>query len=294
MRLLTLKTVLVATDLNESDSAALRTGQMVAQAAGAELHVVHALHSGEAGEMLSKVYETMRSAKLDINEAKTHVVEGDASHAVNLVSDQIEADVIVLGPHRQRHPGATGLGSTALAVVTNASVPCMVVPRPLRLPLERVIVAVDASDTARGALAIAATWTSALRARESAGSPATAQTALTALHVRSSARDANGNSLGSPELDKQLERVHQEASSWGGISIESAVTVNPVPEVGIAEYAIDHRADLIVLGTRGLGTEPIGRLGSVSAAVMQRLEIPTLLVPPAVWTVYQTYDTNSL
>jgi nucleotide-binding universal stress UspA family protein len=44
MRLLTLKTVLIATDLDETASAALRTGEMVAEAAGAALHVVHVVH----------------------------------------------------------------------------------------------------------------------------------------------------------------------------------------------------------------------------------------------------------
>jgi nucleotide-binding universal stress UspA family protein len=40
---------------------------------------------------------------------------------------------------------------------------------------------------------------------------------------------------------------------------------------------------LVVMGTRGLGLDPVGRLGSVTASAIQALAVPTLLVPPAVW-----------
>jgi nucleotide-binding universal stress UspA family protein len=32
-----------------------------------------------------------------------------------------------------------------------------------------------------------------------------------------------------------------------------------------------------------LGTERIGRVGSVAAAVLKQLDVPVLLVPPALW-----------
>src|SRR5215813_10034592 len=41
MRLLTLKTVLVATDLDDSSLVALATGKELAESAGAKLHVIH-------------------------------------------------------------------------------------------------------------------------------------------------------------------------------------------------------------------------------------------------------------
>jgi universal stress protein E len=281
MRLLRLKTVLIAIDLDETSSAALRTAEIVAEAAGAALHVVHVTHSREESETLTELHTTLRKTGLAIDEAATHVVAGDPAHAINLVADRIGADVIVLGPHRRRD--AIELGSTALAVVTNAAVPCLVARSLLHLPLQRIVVAVDLSDTARGALVIALSWASALRARHPVTEPATT---LTALHVRTSAGLAGAESVRSSELDEQLNRVRQEAGGWAGIAIESATTSNTVPAVGIATYVSDHRADLVVLGTRGLGLDATGRLGSVSAAVMQRLDVPALLVPPAMWTVH--------
>jgi len=279
MRLLRLKTVLIAIDLDETGSGALRTAEMVAEAAGAALHVVHVSDSRDEGGTVTELHATLRRTGLAIDEAATHVVAGDPAQAINLLADRIGADVIVLGPHRRRD--ATGLGSTALAVVTNAPVPCLVARTLLRLPLQRMVVAVDLSDTARGALVIALSWASALRARHSAAQPATS---LTALHVRTSAPSTGADS--SSELDEQLDRVRQEAGVWAGIAIESAAAVNAAPAAGIVAYATEHGADLVVLGTRGLGLDAIGRLGSVSAAVMQRLDVPALLVPPAMWAAY--------
>ncbi len=283
MRLLRLKTVLTATDLDETASAPLRTAEAVAEAAGATLHVVHVARSNDESERTAKLHDMLRRTGLAIDGAATHVVTGDPAHAINLLADRIGADVIVFGPHRRRD--ATGLGSMALAVVTNAAVPCLVVEKLLRLPLRRMIVAVDRSDTARGALVIGLAWASALRGRHSAQEVTT----LTALHVRASEPSSDAGSGQSHELAEQVKRLRQDAGDWAGISIESADGVNAAPAMGIATYATEHHADLVVLGTRGLGLDAIGRLGSVSAAVMEQVDVPVLLVPPAVWTSYARF-----
>ena len=54
----------------------------------------------------------------------------------------------------------------------------------------------------------------------------------------------------------------------------------------IAGRARDSAADLVVLGTRGLGLTETSGLGSVSAAIVASLSLPILLVPPAVWRVH--------
>ena len=54
----------------------------------------------------------------------------------------------------------------------------------------------------------------------------------------------------------------------------------------IVEEAKSSEADLVVLGTRGLGLDRAQRIGSVSASVSRTTELPLLLVPPAVWQEY--------
>jgi nucleotide-binding universal stress UspA family protein len=85
-------------------------------------------------------------------------------------------------------------------------------------------------------------------------------------------------------LTEELDRVRQEAGEWAGVAIDGVTTESSDVAGAIAERARDERADLIVLGTRGLGLNAEGRLGSVSAEVSRRADAPILLVPPAVWS----------
>ena len=277
MRLLTLKTVLVAMDLDDASLVALSTGKQLAEAAGAKLHV---LHVSDAADAAAQLQSALERAKLQPGEASVHVVGGDPGRVISTMGDQIGADVIVLGPRRkQEHRRA--FGSTALAAVTNATAPCLVMAQRLRLPLKCVIVALDLSDTSRGALVTGLAWASALRKQ---GGDADA-TKLIGLYVQSTQRDESSSAR---KLDGELKRIHRDAGEWASVTIEEATAINPSAAAGIAEYANANRADLVVLGTRGLGLDGTKRLGSVSAAVTLQLELPTLLVPLAVWAAHSS------
>ena len=52
---------------------------------------------------------------------------------------------------------------------------------------------------------------------------------------------------------------------------------------GIVHSVSDSAPDLIVMGTRGLGLDAVGRLGSIAASVIKAVDVPVLLIPPAVW-----------
>src|SRR5690606_15872693 len=78
----------------------------------------------------------------------------------------VEADLIVIGPHRRRAVGDAFLGSTADRVIRSAGAPCLVVRGPLSLPLRRVVVPIDLSEPAQRALDAALRWSDALRPHE--------------------------------------------------------------------------------------------------------------------------------
>jgi nucleotide-binding universal stress UspA family protein len=275
MRLLTLKTVLVATDLNDTSVAALQSARTLADAAAASLHVVHVPTSATKGE----VQTTLRRAGLNAGEVDVHVVPGAPADAIGALAGRIDADVIVLGPHRERNENGTGraLGSTAVALQRNALAPCMIAARPLRLPLRRVLVAVALSDAARGALIVALSWASALRARATSNDT----TSLTALSVQSP--DPADPTAQERALDEEVRLIRKDAGAWAGIAIESVTVKNRDVAAGIISYVKEQVADLLVLGTRGLPPADAARLGSVSAAVTQQVDVPALLVPPAMW-----------
>ena len=292
MKLLHLKVVLAAIDADASSLDTLRAARELASAAGAKLRVVHATGadggSDEASPTASGDADTVRRLfeRFDgqQSESSLSIVAGEPTHVIRSFADKIRADVIVLGQHRKRATENPGIGSTALGVVTNSWAPCLVLSRPMRLPLEHVVVPVDLSNTSRGALVVALSWASALRRTEKGSGAAKTETAaLTALFVDAAKRE------GSPRaLDEELERVRRDAGTWAGVSVRGVVVANREVPQAIAEYVGANRSDLLVLGTRGLGSGAIGRLGSVALGVLQRIDQPILLVPPAVWESYSS------
>jgi nucleotide-binding universal stress UspA family protein len=288
MRLLTLKTVLVATDLDDTTSIPpLQSAHALAQGAGAKLHVVHASTSTNVERA---VHAAMERAGLKTSDGTVHVVSGgagDAAATIALLASHIGADVIVVGPHRQRSDtkSAPTIGNTALMLVRRVSMPCMIVTQPLRLPLGRVIVAVDLSDTARGALLVALSWASALRMQDHT---ANTSTTLTALLIEEPAQSAAHARSCTRALEDELNHLRSKAGEWAGVTIEGAFVTSDNVAAAIVSYFNEHRADLVVLGTRGLGLNAEDRLGSVPTVATEQISAPALLVPPAVWSSLST------
>ncbi len=280
MRLIPLRTVLVATDLDQPAIAALVTGQRFAQSAGARLHVVHVAEPARKGtkgdDALPALTEAVRAAGVDVDPSCLHVLCGDAPDVINALATRLSADVVVLGPHRRRTAGdAASRVSTAHAVASRAAIPCLMVAQPLRLPLRHVLVPSDLSATARGALIVALSWASALRGSD---------TSLTALHVQpASSAAARGDGA---SIDAELAVARQHGGGWAGVSMNGRTVRSDDAAHTIVEEAMAHEADLVVLGTRGLGLDRAERIGSVSASVSGNTELPLLLVPPAVWQAY--------
>lgn len=288
MRLLQLRVVVAALDLDDASVAIVEAARELAAAAGAKLHIVHASASTKATHVPSEEERALRQlverSGAKPSEMTLHVVAGDAVHVVRSLADKLRADVIVLGRHRERRAPELDMGSTALGVVTNSWAPCLVISRPLRLPLERILVPVDLSETSRGALVVGLSWASALRgASVTHGSAAAESVKLTALLV-----DRGGRAGSTPRdqlqaLDDALNVLRHDAGSWAGVTINGTVTANSNAPDGIADYAREQRSDLIVMGTRGRGLDAMPRLGSTSQEVTRRVDAPILLVPPAVW-----------
>src|SRR4029079_1040597 len=141
------------------------------------------------------------------------------------------------------------------AIVTASWAPCLVVAETLRLPVRHVLVPLDLSDTARGALLVALSWASALRSQENSA----AGVRLTVLYADQSSGGRRSSAVDQLEMD--LTRARAAAGTWAGGAIEGPEVVSGDAATAIASYAKEHRVDLIVLGTRGLGLDAVGRLG---------------------------------
>jgi universal stress protein E len=285
MRMLRLKTILAATDLSESSDAALESAARLATAAGATLHVVFVPPSSEQPRSgtdrttaEAELPRVLKRAGATVGQSHIHIVPGDPKTTIGPLASALGADVIVLGRHAaaSTRDDDRPVGGTAHAVIISATVPCLVISRPLTFPLGRVVVGVDESETSRGALIVAISWASALRSR------APKATSLTAVHVHL----ANEVSSVRTTLDEDLAALRRVGGDWAGVSVSARTLEAENPVTAIADFANELKPDLVVLGTRALGrpTHPV--LGSVAAAVTKRLALPVLLVPPAIWREY--------
>jgi nucleotide-binding universal stress UspA family protein len=277
MRLLTLNTVLVAVADDDASRAGVRAAAALAKSAGAALHAVHVTDDSAVTP------ETVTKSALDGVDARLHIVPGSVGNSIRALADRLQADVIVLGPHRgDAHAGRDGaLGATALAVVTNASAPCLIVSHSIELPLHKLLAPVDLSDTSKGALLVALSWASALRPQRE-----NARTTLTALYVGPDDKSVAADAYRVRALEQQVAELRDAAGRWAGVDIEYATAVGTDAPAAIAQYAAEHDAGLVVLGTRGLGLDPIGRVGSVAGDTIRRVRQPVLLVPPAMWLAH--------
>jgi len=297
MHLLSLRTVLVATDLHAGSAPALETGSRLASAAGASLHVGHVVNEAandvdesrimSASDLGSAVNVLLARGGHGTLDAQFHVLSrATAATAILSLANRIAADVVVLGPHRERQARAGNrvLGSTALELVIESGVPCLVTKKLLRIPVGQIVVLTDLSQTARGALLVALSWASALRSRGDEVDNG-AETLLTLLHVRTSAARTAVTSTAAL-LESELERIRESAGRWAAVAIDSELVQAENVARAIAQFAEERRADLVVAGTRGLASDSVERLGSVSSELLRVLTVPLLFVPPAVWAAH--------
>jgi nucleotide-binding universal stress UspA family protein len=272
MRLLTLKSVLVATDLDESSPSTLRTAVRLAALAGAKLHLVHVADRpvpGDEGRLRELFHGTAPDAPRPESAQVVHGVP--AQRAIVDRAARVDADVVILGPHRRGGTGQAGeLGSTAASVVRTAACPCLVTATELRLPLERVIAAIDLSEAGGGVLSVALSWASALRPREG-------KARLMALHVTA----APGEDTVQRVRD-EVQRARTRAGGAAFVEIDERLGPGSAPAEEILRHAASDSADLLVVGTRG-AEQGASSLGSVSAAVARATPCPLLLVPPGTW-----------
>lgn len=271
MWLLTLKSVLLATDLGEASIPALRTALELSRLAGASLHVVHVAEAaieGEAGQQMLRDHVALAASGAR-ELASAQVLYGSPVASIVERAMEVDADAIILGRHRPGRLPEGEMGSTAAGVVRSAPCPCLVAAVELTLPLERVLVPIDLSEAAAGTLAVALSWASALR-------PPRSTAELIALHV--------APSLPAPVeaevIRGEIERARTSAGGAARVELRERIVAGGDAAAEILRQAAELDPAMIVLGSRD---EEDARDGGASARVVRGTHYPVLLVPPVTW-----------
>jgi len=132
------------------------------------------------------------------------------------------------------------------------------------MPFRRIVVAIDGSEPAERALALAAEL-----ARTSGGATLTLVTATSGLEMVLDA-EQQGAERG---LAERAERLRGQ-----GLRVETTVRVGSAPDL-VTEVAEATAADLVVAGSTGKGAVQRVLLGSVTTRLLHMLRRPLLVVP---------------
>lgn len=300
MRTTEIRSILAATDLTVASDEVLRAAGALALATGAALHVVHAFdlelspypgmdvgpatfpgRIAEAGSRLA--LQLSRTLPAGLAEGTREVVIYVAHRAILDRAEDVGADLVVIGPHRGGPGSGRLLGTTADRVIRAARCPCLVVRGRLSLPLRRVLVPLDLSEPARGALETAFGWIDELGTRGADLDLAAAE--LDVVHVVPSLF-ASGDlpvhraTIG-PRLHAELERSIPDHSP--AISVREELLWGDGPAEEVLRYAERERCDLVVMATHGHGAIKRALIGSVASGVARAAPCPVLLVPPPLW-----------
>jgi len=148
--MISLKTILVATDFSEPSEVAVRYGRALADAFHASLHVLHVvpdslalpwatMADGLAMADVQRQWEREASARLErlLPESERSALRtvlvtraGDPVRQLTAYANEIEADLVVLGTHGRGPVAHVLMGSVAERVVRTAPCPVLTVRHP--------------------------------------------------------------------------------------------------------------------------------------------------------------------
>ncbi len=279
--------ILLATDGSKDAWLATKTAILLAMVTGSELQLVNvgvvaptllktldvgpARVEQEARKVLD--VEVKSIEKVGGTVARSHLRMGDAAQEIVDLADELKAGLIAVGSRGTSRIKRALMGSVSDSVVRHAHCPVLVARwKPLIVPA-RILVATDGSEEATLAAKTAAEL---------------AQMGYSELHLVSIADAYSShptvNGPGSVEnlpqraqdvLDDQVKEIEQ---SGGEVAGKHVWVSQRHPADGIVQVAEETGADLVVMGSRGLGGIRRAFMGSVSDSVVRHAHCPVLVV----------------
>ena len=282
---LSIHSILCPTDFSEFAASAFAESVRLARWFGAKVTLLHvipfpAAFAGDMGyvPMPAEAADEARSAALvelrrfaDATEHTGVPVEiecrdGDVCGEIRKAAQDSRAELVVLGTHGRSGFKWMVLGSVTEGILNHPPVPVLTVNRqlPRRNGLYRtVLCAVDVSEWSEGTVSVALAI---------AGDGAQR---LTVLNVVEHGAEASGGELEHTALTALRELIPEEART--SFRIDEHVAFGE-PDREILREAAEERADLVVLGARGIGA--FRRLfGSTASRVVRAATCPVLVVP---------------
>ena len=278
--------ILLATDGSEDAELATTTAAALAKSTGSELHLVNvgvvapallAPLDVEPARVEREVRDVLGEQARKVENvggavAQSHVRVGEAAREVVNLAEEIGTGLIAVGSRGRGKAKRMLMGSVSDAVVRHAHCPVMVVRRkPVVFPA-KILLATDGSEEAE------------LAARTAADLAGKTGSELHLVHVLALPPETLYDPFGTDareEFEKRgrarLEELTEKLEASGG-AVEGAHFRVGSPDAEIVAQAEEVGADVVVLGSRGLGVMRRALMGSVSDSVVRHAHCPILVV----------------
>lgn len=280
--------ILAATDFSTRSQRALRRAGQLAQAAAAELSIIHVVDDDqpqhlvemevrESGRMLSELI----GAVSELRNVRCHpmVVMGDPFDAIVRTAAAQKPDLIVMGAHRKQLLRDIIVGTTIERVIRTGRHPVLMVNNEVNSPYEAVLAPVDLSDASANAI----------RAARTVGLINGARLEILHAFLPMGKGKMSMAGLGQADIDAYVSSERQEVTEQltaflhendlGGFGASLRVEEGGAFEVISA--GIDRmKPDLLVIGTHGRSGLMKVLLGSVTEEALRSLSVDILAVPP--------------
>jgi len=289
-----LRRIVAASDLSEDSDLGIEAAAQLAIATGGELHVFHSIFppvfpywDGLIPDSTKEGW--MQSARTDLewqvrrvlgDEAVVTSLEvriGEPAEQIAKFGESVDADLIVVGPHKPRAVFDDLLGTTADRLIRTSAVPCLVANKPMSPPLRQVLFPVDFSPPSNHCVHVGMELLAgSLLARGASEEPSVVEMLFVSAFATSQPRPFAVE----PHLARQLEVARACLPADHKVKLLPRILSAPFPVDGIRKSAERMEPDLIVLGTHGFGTLGRALIGSVASSVARTIPYSVLLVPP--------------
>lgn len=288
------RTVLVGSGLDERSDQVVAAAAALARSVGGRVSLLHAAELeprdsvAPEGWLDPTTYDDLageREKELRAQAARVglvapllhsiHVGFGSPERALLQEASTLNADLVVVGATRGGRVWGRLLGSTTAALVRRAPCPVMVVRGNPKFPPTRIVAPVDlsmlSSDSFRCGMHIV---------EQIAGHEGSTIEALLVLRFLETDMAPQLRSFQIDRLARvELARFIEESRNGADVRVEGKLRVGEAgPE--ILQELTDSGADLVVIGTHGLGGFVPGSTGSVTQMVVRRSPCSVLVVPP--------------
>ncbi|ABD89391.1 universal stress protein [Rhodopseudomonas palustris] len=283
-----MKRLLVATDFSTRSDRALRRAVLLAHQYSAEMTIVHVIDDDQPPQLLraeereiSSLLHDLAATVREIDRVPCdgRVAFGEPFQAIAKTAENVDADVIVMGPHRRQALRDIFIGTTADRTIRCSLRPVIMANAVPAGHYGSILLATDLSECS----ANAATKAQALGIFDRGGVivvhafDAPAQTMI----VRSS---MTANEERAYLAEEENRAAHGVAEFLTRVGLRPSRSIVQLSE-GSAPHAIkdcirQQRADLVVIGTRGRSAAAKFFLGSVAGELLGDSDIDVLVVPP--------------